>query len=194
MKIQLLTGILALSGALSAHAQIYSSPSAPPVSSSFGAAAYNPAPSDANAAPNYYFLFDGYVTWDTGSVLTIGQQYQVDTSWSANPGHNSTANFLLDINNNQPTWDFNFTIDQTKLANGSLPATASQWSDWKNLGTFTATQTTAAFAWDFAAGSNGADTTGTMRLTAVPEPSTYAFLLIGSLAGLLMLRQKRAGI
>ena len=149
----------------------WSSPSDPPVSSAYGSAPYNPAPSDANAASNYYYFYNGYTAWASAPLLTNGTQYEVDISWAAHPVHNSLASFRLDIDETNAVdgayWDYIFTTDQTKLADGSLPATAGQWSGWKNIGTFTATHLSAAFAWDFTAGNTGPTTTGTVRLRPV---------------------------
>ena len=188
MKIQLLTGILALSGALSAHAQIYASPTSPPVSSAYGIY-FTGAPSDPNATPNYYYFYNGYTVWGTAAgALTMGQQYKVDVSWAANPGHNTLASFRLELNDTNAVdgvyWDSITTFNQTRLADGSAPTAAPEWSGWANVGTFTATHDSANFAWDFSAGNTGADTTGTVRITAVPEPSTWmGAALITGLAG-----------
>jgi hypothetical protein len=194
MKFQLLSGILALYSSLSAHAVvIYSSPTSPPTSSAWGTY-FTGTPSDPNATPYYYYFYDGFIVWgtDPGS-LTVGQQYDVDVSWAANAGHNTLATVRLEINDTNAVdgayWDHIFTIDQTKLANGSAPTAAPEWSGWKNIGTFTATHDAAAFAWDFTAGNTGPDTTGTVRLTAVPEPAASALLVCT--VGILGLRRRR---
>ena len=194
MKIKLLTGILGLVGALSAQAVvIYSSPTSPPSSSAWGTY-FTGTPSDPNATPNYYYFYDGYIAWGTGAgSLTVGQQYQVDVSWSANPGHNTTATVMLELNDTNAVdsayWDYMFTIDQSKLADGSAPTAPPQWSGWKNIGTFTASHTAAAFAWDFTAGNAGPNTTGTIRLTSIPEPA--ATTLLAGAMGILGLRRRR---
>lgn len=154
-----------------AYFPLYVSPPAAPASSAWGAAPYNPAPEDANAAPNYYYFYDGYSAWASAPLLANGTQYEVDISWAAHPAHNSLASFRLDIDETNAVdgiyWDYIYTIDQTKLADGSDPATPGQWSGWKNIGTFTATHLSAGFAWDFTAGNTGPNTTGTIRIRPV---------------------------
>lgn len=164
---------------------LHVSPLTQPNSSAWGVAPYNPAPDDANAAQYYYYFADGFIAWSSAPYLANGTQYEVDISWAAHPAHNSLASFRLDIDETNAVdgnfWDYIYTIDQTKLADGSTPATDGQWSGWKNLGTFTATHLASTFAWDFTAGSTGPNTTGTIRIRQVNTTEEIPVLSIAKL-------------
>jgi hypothetical protein len=132
------------------------------------------------------------------------------TGSSGSPG-TSLTNTSVNLNGITPVQPYTFNLDQT-LSSGTeyfivvqqtggsatafwrrpnadgAVATAQNSSGWNNLGTNTAQfSTNNGVSWD----SSGTGVNQAISLNAVPEPSTYALLLLTGVGALLWARRRR---
>lgn len=125
----------------------------------------------------------GSIRTQTLSNLTNGQQYLIQVWWNAVQGTSSQLGMVFDSGSGTPS------VTLYTSGTGFSPRLSlAQFA----TGTFTANATTQIVRWDETSGTGGA-TINMFQIRAVPEPSSFAMLLFGSVM-LWAVRRKRSSL